>query len=84
MAVHATPLLRPIIVVSDIFMLKKDTPKTHYNNIGLNILDNAPLTIYQANQTLANHGPQDRQITCQHVADQDGGSHWEHYIFRNR
>ncbi len=31
------------IVASDIFTLKKDTTKTHYNNIGLNVLDNAPL-----------------------------------------
>jgi hypothetical protein len=29
-------------------MLKKDTIKTHYINAGLNILDNAPLAVYQA------------------------------------
>ncbi len=34
-------------VVSDIFMLKKDIAKQHSNNIGLNILDNASLVVYQ-------------------------------------
>jgi hypothetical protein len=33
--------------VSDIFTLKKDIAKTHCNNAGLNVQDNAPLAIYQ-------------------------------------
>jgi hypothetical protein len=37
----------------DLFTLKKNTPKTHYNNVELNIPDNAPLAIYQA--TLPGH-----------------------------
>jgi hypothetical protein len=53
MALAAAPLLCPFIVASAIFTLKKDTTKTHFNNTGLNILDNAPLAIYQA--TLAGH-----------------------------
>ncbi len=46
MALVATLLLCPFIVVSDIFTLRKDTAKTHYNNTRLNILDNAPLIVY--------------------------------------
>jgi hypothetical protein len=46
-------LLCPLIVALDIFMLKKDIIKTHCINAELNILDNAPLAIYQA--TLAKH-----------------------------
>jgi hypothetical protein len=46
MALDVAPLLCPFIVVSDIFMLKKDTAKTHCNNAGLNVLDNAPLAVY--------------------------------------
>jgi hypothetical protein len=34
-------------------MLKKDTTNTHFNNVGLNIPDNAPLAVYQA--TLDGH-----------------------------
>jgi len=34
-------------------MLRKDTAKQHCNNVGLNVLDNASLAIYQAN--LAGH-----------------------------
>jgi hypothetical protein len=34
-------------------MLKKDIVKMHYNNVGLNVLDNAPLVVYHA--TLAGH-----------------------------
>jgi hypothetical protein len=30
----------------DIFTLKKDTTKMHYNNAGLNVPDNAPLAVY--------------------------------------
>jgi hypothetical protein len=53
MALDGALLLCPFIVASDIFTVKKDTTKTHYNNAGLNILDNAPLTVYQA--ALARH-----------------------------
>jgi hypothetical protein len=47
MAFDATPLLCPFIIVSDIFTLK-DIAKTHYNNVELNVPDNAPLVVYQA------------------------------------
>jgi hypothetical protein len=53
MVFDVAPLLCPFIVTSDIFTLKKDTAKMHYNNVGLNVLDNAPLAVYQA--TLAEH-----------------------------
>jgi hypothetical protein len=52
MVLNATLLLCPFIVTLNIFTLK-DTAKTHYNNTKLNILDNAPLAVYQA--TLARH-----------------------------
>jgi len=42
MVLDATLLLCPFIVVSDIFKLKKDTAKTHYNNTGLNVLKMHP------------------------------------------
>jgi hypothetical protein len=48
MVLDATLLLCPFIIASDIFTLKKDIAKTHYNNAGLNVLDNAPLAVYQA------------------------------------
>jgi hypothetical protein len=53
MALDAAQLLCPFTVVSDIFTLKKDTTKTHYNNVGFNVPDNAPLAIYQV--ALAGH-----------------------------
>jgi hypothetical protein len=53
MALIATSLLCPFIVMSNIFTLKKHITKTHYNNTGLNVPDNAPLAIYQA--TLVGH-----------------------------
>jgi hypothetical protein len=53
MVLDVTPLLCPFIIASNIFTLKKDITKTHCNNIGLNVLDNAPLAVYQA--TLARH-----------------------------
>jgi hypothetical protein len=53
MAFIAAPLLCPFTVASDIFTLKKDTAKTHCNNVGLNIPDNAPLAVYKVN--LAGH-----------------------------
>jgi hypothetical protein len=46
MALDAAPLLCPFTVTSDIFMLKKEFAKTHYNNAEHNILDNAPLAVY--------------------------------------
>jgi hypothetical protein len=39
MALDAAPLLCPFTVASDIFMLKKDNAKTHYNNTRLNHSD---------------------------------------------
>jgi hypothetical protein len=53
MAVHAAALMCPFIVTSDIFTLKKDTSETHYNNVGFNVPDNAPLVVYHA--TLVGH-----------------------------
>jgi hypothetical protein len=53
MAFNATPLLCPFTVVLDIFTLKKDIAKMHYNKPGLNVPNNAPMAIYQA--TLAEH-----------------------------
>jgi hypothetical protein len=52
MAFDVALLLCPFIVVSDIFTLK-DIAKTHYDNVGLNVLDNTPLMVYQA--TLVGH-----------------------------
>jgi hypothetical protein len=52
MALDVAPLLCPFIVASDIFTLK-DTAKMHYNNVGLNVPNNASLAIYQA--ALARH-----------------------------
>jgi hypothetical protein len=46
MVLDATPLLCPFIITWNIFMLKKNTTKTHYNNAKVNILDNAPLLVY--------------------------------------
>ncbi|CAM6078743.1 unnamed protein product [Sphagnum tenellum] len=48
MAFNVASLLCPFIVALDIFMLKKDTAKMHCNNVELNVLDNAPLIVYQA------------------------------------
>jgi hypothetical protein len=53
MAFNAAPLLCPFIIGSDIFTLKKDTAKMHYSNEGLNVLNNAPLVVYQV--ALAGH-----------------------------
>jgi len=53
MALAVTPLLCPFTVALDIFTLKKDIAKTHYNNVGLNIPNNAPLAVYQV--ALAGH-----------------------------
>jgi hypothetical protein len=46
MVLDVASLLCPFIVVSNIFTLKKDITKTHYNNTGLNVPDNAPLAVY--------------------------------------
>jgi hypothetical protein len=53
MALNAPPLLCPFTIASNIFMLKKDTAKMHCSNAGLNVLDNAPLAVYQV--ALAGH-----------------------------
>jgi hypothetical protein len=47
MALAMALLLCPFTVASDIFTLKKDIAKTHCINTGLNVLDNAPLAVYQ-------------------------------------
>ncbi len=47
MALAIALLLCLFIIVSNIFMLKKDTAKTHCINAGLNVLDNGPLVVYQ-------------------------------------
>jgi hypothetical protein len=46
MAFDATSLLCLFIVALNIFTLKEDIAKMHYNNVGFNVLDNAPLAIY--------------------------------------
>jgi hypothetical protein len=53
MVLAAAPLLCPFTITLDIFTLKKDNAKTHSNNAGLNVPNNAPLAIYQA--ALARH-----------------------------
>jgi hypothetical protein len=53
MALVAAPLLCPFIVMFDIFMLKKDTTKTHCNNAKLNVPDTTPVSVYHA--ALAGH-----------------------------
>jgi hypothetical protein len=53
MALVIASLLCPFTVMLDIFTLKKDTAKTHYINVGLNVLNNAPLVVYQV--ALAGH-----------------------------
>jgi hypothetical protein len=52
MAFDATPLLCPFIVVLDIFT-PKETSNQHYENVRLNVLDNASLAVYHV--TLAKH-----------------------------
>jgi hypothetical protein len=39
-------LLCPFIVALNIFTLKKDIAKMHYNNVGLNVPNNAPMAVY--------------------------------------
>jgi hypothetical protein len=53
MALNAAPLLCPFTVALDIFTLKKHNGKTHCNNAGLNVPNNAPLAVYQV--ALARH-----------------------------
>jgi len=47
MALDAAPLMCPFTATSDIFTLKKDIIKQHYDNAKLNIPDNASLAVYQ-------------------------------------
>jgi hypothetical protein len=47
MALVVAPLLCPFIVLLDIFTLKNNIAKTHCNNAELNVLNNAPLSVYQ-------------------------------------
>jgi hypothetical protein len=47
MALAIALLLCTFIVALDIFTLKKDIAKTHCINVGSNVLDNAPLAVYQ-------------------------------------
>ncbi len=53
MVFNVAPLLCPFTTASDIFMMRKDIAKQHYNNVGLNVPDNASLAIYQV--ALARH-----------------------------
>ncbi|CAK9263191.1 unnamed protein product [Sphagnum jensenii] len=53
MTLDVTLLFCPFTIALDIFTLRKDTAKQHCNNVGLNVLDNASLVVYQA--TLAEH-----------------------------
>jgi hypothetical protein len=48
MALATALLLCPFIVALDVFMLKKDSAKTHCINAGLTVPNNAPLAVYQA------------------------------------
>jgi hypothetical protein len=53
MAFDVAPLLCPFTVTLNIFMLNRDIAKMHCNNVGLNVLGNAPMVIYQTD--LARH-----------------------------
>jgi hypothetical protein len=53
MALVVASLFCPFTTASDNFTLMKDTTNTHFNNVGFNVLDNAPLAIYQV--ALAEH-----------------------------
>jgi hypothetical protein len=46
-ALVAASLVCPFTITVDIFMLKKDIAKMHYNNAELNVANNAPLSVYQ-------------------------------------
>jgi hypothetical protein len=61
MALNVAPQLCPVTVALNIFMLNLDITKTHYNNVGFNFPDNAPLAdlLSSPGQTFTNHGPQD-------------------------
>jgi hypothetical protein len=48
MVLNVARLLCPFTIVLDIFTLRKDTAKQHYNNARLNVPDNASLAVYQA------------------------------------
>jgi hypothetical protein len=45
MVLVVAPLLCPFIIMSNIFTLKKNIAKTHYN-AKLNVPNNAPLVVY--------------------------------------
>jgi hypothetical protein len=47
MAFVVASLLCPFTIASDIFTLKKDNAKMHYNNVELNFPNNAPLVVYR-------------------------------------
>jgi hypothetical protein len=53
MVLNVAPLLCPFTSASDIFMLKKDITNHHYNNVELNLPNNASLSVYHT--TLARH-----------------------------
>ncbi len=53
MALDAASLVCPFTTVSDIFTLKKDIAKQHYDNTTLNVPNNASLGVYQV--ALAKH-----------------------------
>jgi hypothetical protein len=46
MALDVAPLLCPFITALDIFTLRKDIAKQHYNNARLNIPGNASMVVY--------------------------------------
>jgi hypothetical protein len=48
MVLAFAPLLCPFTITSNIFTLKNDIAKTHYNNTDHNIPDIVPLSVYQA------------------------------------
>jgi hypothetical protein len=51
MSLDVTLLLCPFTIALNIFTLK-DTTKTHCNNVGLNVLNTAPLAVYLAEHWL--------------------------------
>ncbi|CAK9236962.1 unnamed protein product [Sphagnum troendelagicum] len=54
MVLDAASLLCPFTVVSDIFVLKKDTAKQYHDNARFNVLNNASMAVYQV--ALAKNG----------------------------
>jgi hypothetical protein len=78
MVLIAALLLCPFIVALNIFTLENNIAKTHYNKAELNVLDNAPLTIYQV--ALAGHWLVMDLKTDSSPVHAHGGDHREHYI----